>query len=128
MAQKWADIGYHFVICNGLLMPDTAYQSALYLDVMDGSVETGRRIDGDSFVSDNEKGAHTLGYNGTSIGICLIGKTSFTEAQFESLGVLLHDLMNHYGISKSHIYGHYQLNKGRTCPNFDVPKFIRGLI
>ena len=108
-------------------MPDTAHQTALYLDVMDGSVEAGRKIDGDSFVSDNEAGAHTLGYNGTSIGICLIGKTNFTDAQFESLRVLLHDLMNHYAIPKSCIYGHYQLNKDRTCPNFDVPKFIRGL-
>jgi len=128
LAKGWKDIGYHFVICNGTVVPKTKYQSELYLDIMDGSVEVGRKIDGDNFVSDNEAGAHALGYNSKSIGICLIGVKDFTEEQFASLRKLLHELMNHYGIGKDKILGHYQVSANRTCPNFDVPEFLKSVI
>lgn len=107
-----------------MIVPATKNQISLYLDVMDGSVEVGRKIDGDGFVSDNETGAHALGYNDKSIGICLIGTDSFTSNQYESLRVLLRELMKHYGITKDKVLGHYQVSANRTCPNFDVTKFL----
>lgn len=125
--QGWREIGYHFVIPNGLIVPQTSYQTALYLDSLNGSVEVGRKIDGDSFVSDNEVGAHALGYNAKSIGICMIGKDSFTDEQFDTLRSLIHDLMKHYSIAKTQVLGHYQVNPGRTCPGFDVENFKKTL-
>ena len=125
--KGWKDIGYHFVILNGLIVPQTSFQKSLYLPILDGSVEVGRKIDGDDLVSDNEVGAHALGYNANSIGICLIGKKHFTQAQFDSLRELLRDLMKRWShIKKQDILGHYQTPKagGKTCPNFDVTKFL----
>lgn len=129
LERGWKDIGYHFVILNGMIVPKTKYQLPLYVDAMDGSIEVGRKIDGDRFVTDNEAGAHALGYNSNSIGICLIGVDHFTEQQFNSLRELLRELMHTYGISKKRILGHYQTAKagGKTCPNFDVTKFLETL-
>lgn len=55
-------IGYQFVI-----------------DV-DGSIENGRNIE--------ECGAHVYGYNGESVGICMVGTARFTRAQWTSLQAL----------------------------------------
>lgn len=52
-------IGYHFVIYTR------------------GAVATGRHLD--------EVGAHVLGYNANSIGICLLGTDAFSRAQWDSL-------------------------------------------
>ena len=49
----WSDIGYHFVIYR------------------DGSVHKGRPLE--------QIGAHTLGYNANSIGICYIGGCASDE-------------------------------------------------
>ena len=129
LANGWKDIGYHFVILNGMLVPKTKNQLPLYVDAMNGSIEVGRKIDGDRFISDSEAGAHALGYNANSICICLIGTSFFTEQQFDSLRELLRELMHTYGISKNRILGHYQTTQahGKTCPNFDVPEFLKTL-
>jgi hypothetical protein len=126
LANGWKDIGYHFVILNGMVMPTTKNQTSLYLPLLDGSVEVGRRLDGDTFITDNEAGAHALGYNTKSIGICLIGVNSFTPSQFMQLAKLLQTLTNLYGLpfSLTTIKGHYEVTPNRTCPNFNVPLFI----
>jgi len=126
LKQGWKDIGYHFVIDNGLLVPKAGnWQKELRLTQLDGSIEVGRYLDGDSFISDNEVGAHALGYNGNSIGLCLIGVKSFTPKQFNSLAYLLKEMLTYFGLKKDCIKGHYQVSKGKTCPNFDVPKFVQ---
>ncbi len=56
-------IGYHYVI-----------------DI-DGRIETGRAVD--------EPGAHAAGFNGESIGICLVGTARYTRAQWLALQYLL---------------------------------------
>lgn len=91
--RGWSGIGYHFVIC------------------VDGSVEAGRGLD---YI-----GAHAQGYNAASIGVCLIGKSKFTQAQWSSLAALVDKLLVQYPHTK--IVGHYELDThGKTCPNFDV--------
>lgn len=123
LANGWKDIGYHFVILNGQIVGGSK-PKALYLAALDGSIEIGRPLDGDSFLSASEVGAHALGYNATSIGICLIGKSEFTTRQMQSLLKLLVELRAQYSIPSQRIMGHYQVSKGRACPNFDVPAFI----
>ena len=92
-------VGYHYVILEN------------------GFVEVGRPIE--------VSGAHAVGHNNSSIGICLIGIDSFTDKQFESLKHLVNGLMENYDIMPNKVLGHYQVDKhGKTCPNFDVPKFI----
>jgi N-acetylmuramoyl-L-alanine amidase len=97
-------IGYHYVLAR------------------DGSVEVGRRED--------EAGAHALGFNDCSIGLCLIGglnnngkpDANFTQAQYRRLGMLLTRLKQSY--PKALILGHRDLpNVKKDCPTFDVKEW-----
>lgn len=98
-ARGFAQIGYHFVI------------------YIDGTVHTGRRI--------ALMGAHCLGQNAHSIGICYIGgldqdgkpKDTRTPQQKEALYKLLDDLKSQYpGVT---IHGHNQF-ANKACPSFNV--------
>ncbi|ARD43778.1 N-acetylmuramoyl-L-alanine amidase [Colwellia sp. PAMC 21821] len=93
-ARNWSGIGYHFVILN-----DKHSQKA------DGSIENGRPT--------NKAGAHTLGLNSRSLGICCIGhgdKFDFTPAQYESLYSLIRRLMTEFSIPADKVIGHRELN------------------
>lgn len=126
LAKGWRDGGYHFVIGNGKIKPD------LFLPELDGTVEVLRELDGDPFIEDNEVGAHTLGYNSSSIGVCMIGKTAFSANQFASLIKLLHAMRKRFTIEIRAILGHYEtpLSQGKTCPNIDMEhvRYILGNI
>lgn len=93
-------IGYHYVIRR------------------DGGLEHGR--------PEYWTGAHAKGYN-DHIGVCLVGRDEFTDAQWKTLKMLLANLSIEYGFKKEDIRGHYEVNPGKTCPNFDVRKFVEGL-
>lgn len=109
--RGWDSIGYHYVILNGFRRYNSNYTKQ-----DDGLIENGRHI---SYV-----GAHTYGYNDTSIGICLIGNHLFSWAQFINLKVLLDALLTSYKLYISDIYAHYDFNKNKTCPNFNINSFI----
>jgi N-acetylmuramoyl-L-alanine amidase len=86
-SNGWSSIGYHFVILNGQISPKR------HNSYFDGRVETGRPCDMDNLIDPDEVGAHTLGYNTKSIGICLIGLSGqFTQSQIRSLIDLLHHI------------------------------------
>jgi hypothetical protein len=121
--RGWSGIGYHYVILNGKIRPN------FYLDSLNGSIEVGRYFDGDNWLSKNETGAHALGYNDKSIGICLIGIKSFTYAQLESLDKICLELMDRFDIPIRNVLGHYETEKakGKTCPNFPVNDFRKYL-
>lgn len=105
--RGWKGIGYHFVILNGCIFKDN------YMAENDGLVEVGRAI--------SEIGAHCKGQNEDSIGICLIGERTFTPKQlYYSLPRLLKELNARFGIISGEIYGHYQFDPGKTCPNIDM--------
>jgi len=90
-------IGYHYVI------------------YVDGSLHTGR--------AESEVGAHVEGYNSVSIGICMIGATKFTPAQWGTLNALLHDLKSRYPNAK--IQGHRDFpNVKKSCPGFSVAAYF----
>jgi hypothetical protein len=120
--RGWKDIGYNGVILNGLVSHNSIYDK-----YKDGSFEVGRGLDLDKLVDPEEVGAHSLGYNTNSIGVCLIGKNKFTFNQFNTLlsFVRLFKAIN----LNIKIKGHYEMPQsgGKTCPNFDMNLF-RALI
>lgn len=83
LSRGWSDIGYHFVI-------DPA-----------GAISKGR--------AENVVGAHALGINQVSLGICLIGNFDEyhpTTEQFNSLCNLVKDLAQRNKIAPESIIGH----------------------
>ena len=117
--RGWRDIGYHFVILNGKL------GQGLFLESMDGSIETGRTLDGDAYLDKDEVGAHAYGMNSHSIGVCLIGVDTYTPKQQLSLKLVVSDLMLQYGVKVENIIGHREI-KGvsKTCPTgLDMDEF-----
>ena len=100
-------IGYHYVVRR------------------DGSIELGRPLE--------MIGAHVVGHNRHSIGICYEGGlNSFgedadtrTPEQKATLRKLLEEL--HRKFPKALIVGHRDLNPGKRCPCFDVVKEYRDL-
>lgn len=94
--RGFKDVGYHYVILEN------------------GTIQQGR--------TEDTLGAHAKGHNNT-IGICLIGIDSFTDEQFKALTGLCLELKTKYKFKNDVIKGHCELDKGKTCPNFDVKKF-----
>ncbi|MDD3404506.1 MAG: N-acetylmuramoyl-L-alanine amidase [Hespellia sp.] len=93
------EIGYHWVI---------------YLD---GSVHPGR--------PESKIGAHTVGHNATSIGVCYIGgtdakmkaKDTRTPAQREAIKKLVAELQKRY--PGATVHGHNEF-AAKACPSFNV--------
>jgi hypothetical protein len=112
----WRDIGYHYVILNGIPLYKNEYD-----ETKDGIIEAGRPIDNDDVFTNDEYGAHTRGLNDESIGICLIGNDYFTFEQMSSLSVVCGFWKRI--IPDIEIIGHYAVNPNKTCPNFDVEEF-----
>lgn len=125
--RGWKGIGYHFVIGNGI-----PFAGMNYAGFLDGTIETGKTLDYDAEVEKDEIGAHTLGMNTSTIGICLIGIASFTPKQYDTLKNLLSILMASFGIAKENIVGHRDtesgMKEGKTCPNFDVREFVKRVL
>jgi hypothetical protein len=112
--RGWIDIGYHFVILNGLL------EKNLLIKSMNGMIEYGRPI--------NITPASVKGHNVGTIAIVLIGKHGkYTKEQFESLFSLVRELMKKYDIGIKSVKGHYELDPHKTCPNIDMDKFRTAL-
>jgi N-acetylmuramoyl-L-alanine amidase len=97
--RGFADIGYHYVI------------------YIDGSVHKGRLIE--------QQGAHCLGQNKNSIGVCYIGGLSKTgksmdtrtKEQKESLKSLIDSLKVQY--PEAVVYGHKDFAQ-KDCPCFNA--------
>ena len=98
--KGWRDIGYHWVIR------------------LDGTIEAGR--------PEEMEGAHCLGHNAGSIGVCYIGgvaddgrtpKDTRTEAQKASLLALVRQLKARY--PGATVHGHNEFAR-KACPSFDV--------
>ena len=105
--KHWKGIGYHYVVRR------------------DGSVELGRPL--------AEPGAHVVGHNRYSIGICYEGgldangeeTDTRTPEQVKTLRQLVEQL--HEAFPKALIVGHHDLNPGKPCPCFDAVAEYRDL-
>lgn len=100
-------IGYHFVIRR------------------DGTREKGRDI--------NDVGAHVVGSNHKSVGICLVGgmddlnaepEDNFTAEQWVTLYLTLKEMHEAYSTAK--IIGHREIDNRKACPSFDVQDWLKG--
>lgn len=104
--RGWSGIGYHFFIKR------------------DGQIEIGRPLE--------KSGAHTLGENKNSIGICYAGgvdedmcpEDNRTSAQIASFLLLLRLLKNIF--PKAIIHGHRDFSS-KACPSFDATKEYKDL-
>ena len=105
LSRGWSDIGYHIVIR------------------LDGTIERGRSIE--------KVGAHVLGHNTDSIGICLIGgvddnlqsQNNFTAPQFASLRLVLDGFKRRF--PNAVIQGHRDFpGVAKACPSFDVKEWL----
>lgn len=108
-------IGYHFIITNGVIKSHN-----LYKNEFDGIIQRGRKI--------NEIGAHCIGQNKSSIGICLIGIKNFTDNQIKKLICLINVLGDLYEIPKQNVFGHYEFNNKKSCPNLNMDYFRKEFI
>ena len=96
--NKWADIGYHFVITKEK-----------------PRCRVGRNLENTP--------AAVYGHNAGSIAICVTGKTKFTDAQFKRLKKLIEHLQSLYDNTLK-VYGHNELDSSRTCPNFNLNEVL----
>lgn len=104
-----AAIGYHWIVD------------------LDGAISSGRHLD--------EAGAHCVGHNARSIGICVIGTQRFTVHQWGALAAIVASMRLKYpGAS---VCGHRDLSPDKdgdglvepwewlkTCPGFSVATWI----
>lgn len=91
----WSGIGYHYFVTKA------------------GLVYTGRPVDA--------VGAHAIGYNSNSIGICAEGafnKETMPQVQKQAIIDLCKYLINTYGIKK--VLGHREVN-ATECPGTNYP-------
>ncbi|NIB44638.1 hypothetical protein HBA55_33960 [Pseudomaricurvus alkylphenolicus] len=92
--RGWSGIGYHFVILNNR-----------HSQKKDGTIEVGR--------AEDKQGAHALGINDRSLGICCVGHgdyEDFTDEQYKSLYMLITELARRYDIPVQKVIGHCELN------------------
>lgn len=103
-SRGWSGIGYHYLI--GL----------------NGEIWQGR--------DESQIGAHTMGQNTNSIGVCYVGgvdksmnpKDTRTPAQIDALKKLIADLKKKY--PQATVHGHNEFAT-KACPCFDVKKEFR---
>ena len=94
--KKWNDIGYNW----GIELIGERYE------ILKGRM-------------DNEEGAHCIGFNDHSIGICLVGNFDFIEpnsTQMSVLRKLVLSLMEIHNIPKMNVFGHWETYGLRNRP------------
>ena len=115
LERPWRDIGYN-----------------LGIEDVDGKlvVQKGRQL--------GSLGAHALGFNDCSIGVCLVGdwdKAPPDEDRLFLLASVCRDLIGMFGIAQDHVIGHRETYTRRgvpvekTCPgaSFDLDAFRKRL-
>jgi N-acetylmuramoyl-L-alanine amidase len=94
--RGWADVGYHFFIKK------------------DGTIQKGRPIESQPAAQKNN--------NYMTIAICLSGEEHFTHSQKRALSRLCEEINSAHKDMTFH--GHCEVDKGKTCPNFNYKKTL----
>lgn len=97
---------------------NSAYPYIGYHAVIDvyGRIHSGR--------GENEVGAHAVGHNAHSLGVCLMGTDQFTVEQWISLKAVVQDWQRRFGDMR--VRGHREVNSHKECPGFDTGHWIAG--
>ena len=104
--QGWRDIGYHYIIRRN------------------GEIEAGRPVE--------QSGAHVIGHNAASIGVCLVGgvnakgrpENNYTKEQWSALKTHIIALARQF--PKAEILGHRDFpGVKKDCPCFDVADWLK---
>lgn len=113
----WREIGYHRII----LHPDTVPNAKHWSDL----VKLGRPLDNDPYLSDLEVGAHTVGLNSQSVGVCTISglRSKLHPLQKEAIIEVNKALAKRFGLKPSDVYGHQNFNKTQ-CPGPEIMTLI----
>lgn len=121
--RGWLDVGYNWIICNGILGSRSKYDVSL-----DGLVQEGRDV--------MYEGAHAKGYNTDYLSVCLIGKNHFTYKQITNLykfikqmtvANIIQGFIVNKPLSDKQIMGHYEVDSKKTCPCIDMDEFRKQL-
>lgn len=109
-------VGYNRIILNGYPEDSKNYWSSL-----DGSIEVGRPLDLNSHLDADEIGAHALGFNSTSVSVCMIGLPGlFTPRQLATSKIEVNELRHQFELPVSAVVGHYELNPQKSCPGMPM--------
>ena len=90
-----------------------------YFITADGELYQGR--------AENEAGAHCVGWNNNSIGVCLTGNFEIeqpTVAQLETLKDLLDCLRDRWRIDLKNIFGHKE-KRATLCPGKNLMSWVQ---
>jgi len=106
---------------RGWLSPSGVHCGYHYIVRRDGLVERGR--------PDEEIGSHVKGHNSNSIGIVWVGRKAISDSQIRSLKALIRGLCNKHDLDVTDdVFGHYEFDDNKTCPNLDMVKLRAELI
>lgn len=101
-------------ITTSMARPDLEWIGYHAIILPSGIAELGR--------SEIEIGCHCSGENAHSLGVCLIGRSKFTEAQWRSLRSLVTQWAKKYSISAIHGHNEFSIKK---CPGFNVQEWVK---
>lgn len=97
LERGWDGIGYHYVIGRN------------------GIIQAGR--------PEYWQGSHVRGFNGNSLGICLIGIEDMEEIQFSQLGILIEQLRLRY--PRAEVMAHCELDPNKPdCPGEETMTWL----
>jgi hypothetical protein len=112
--RGWSGCGYHWIVTNCY----PKYKNYRYKQpelAFDGLIQKGR--------DERFRGAHTLGHNHESIGVCIIGKGGeFSSRQLVSTAKLCGELFSRFPNCVD-VKGHCDFTNRKTCPNLDIDWF-----
>jgi len=115
--RGWDGIGYHYLILNSYETYSN-FKERVMKPENDGLIVEGRPV--------WQQGAHCRGHNLDSIGVALVGIDIFSKAQVYSAVKLIKLLMKQFNVKISNVYGHYEFNSYKSCPNINM-NWFRGL-
>lgn len=120
--RNWRDIGYHRII----LHPEHRRFRGMPAEIWSDLVKQGRPLDEDLYIEAHEIGAHALGYNSSSVGVCVIAgpKLPPSPQQIVALRETLDILTSRFELPKTVVKGHREVN-ATECPGNILFSFLK---
>ena len=116
----WRDIGYHRVIIH-----PSSNEARTHTDFWWELVKQGRHLDNDLYLDITEQGAHALGYNKNSVGICVIGNTDYSFHPWQQVALLmtLQTFLTRFDLDADAIKCHRDVNT-TLCPGEEIYNLV----